>query len=158
VTFELTPTGPKGPAPSAEPGKAAPTLFERLGGHDAVVRLVDAFYDRIEGDDELRAIFPQDLSAGREKQMLFMEQWLGGEPIYSQRYGHSRLRRRHFPFVVSERGAGRWLRHMTEALRECGAADDVVAEMLAALGPLAHQMVNEGQAVPREPLEDSFLS
>ena len=137
----------------------SPSLFDRIGGHAAVERVVDAFYARVEADAELRAVFPADLGPGRAKQKLFMEQWLGGESLYSQRYGDPRLRRRHFPFVISERAAGRWLRHMSEALRECDVDADVRAEMLAALGPLAHQMVNEGEPVPREPLpKDAFLT
>ena len=31
----------------------------------------------------------------------------GGEPRYSDRFGHPRLRMRHFPFVIDERAAGR---------------------------------------------------
>ena len=142
--------------PEADP---SPSLFERIGGRATVERVVDAFYARVEADAELRAVFPTDLGPGRAKQKLFMEQWLGGEPLYSQRHGDPRLRRRHFPFVISERAAGRWLRHMSEALRECDVDADVRAEMLAGLGPLAHQMVNEGEPVPREPLpKDAFLT
>ena len=134
---------------AAEPGPARDaqgrTLFERLGGREAVERLVDTFYDYVEQDPELRPIFPAELGPGREKQKLFLEQWLGGEPRYSQRYGHPRLRLRHFPFVISERAAGRWLQHMGRALRECGVADYVAAEIMEGLGPLARQMVNEGE-------------
>lgn len=168
MTFEfINPGGepPAGAGGNASPdartgsdaGSSPPSLLDRLGGRDAVERVVEAFYARIEADEELRPLFPQQMASGREKQKLFMEQWLGGEPRYSELYGHPRLRRRHFPFVISERAAGRWLRHMTEALRECGASADVVGEMLKALAPLAHQMINEGEDVPREPLADSFL-
>jgi hemoglobin len=134
------------------------SLLDRLGGREGVERVVEAFYRRIEADEELRSLFPDDIAAGREKQKLFLEQWLGGEARYSDLYGHPRLRRRHFPFVISERAAGRWLRHMTEALRECDASAEVVSKMVKALAPLAHQMINEGEDVPREPLDDSVLS
>ena len=162
MTFEfLNPGGEPPPEsggnPSPGPG-TTPSLFERLGGREGVERVVEAFYRRIEADEELRPLFPDDLSSGREKQKLFMEQWLGGEARYSDLYGQPRLRRRHFPFVISERAAGRWLRHMTQALRECDASAEVVGEMVKALAPLAHQMINEGEDVPREPLEDSVLS
>ena len=171
MTFEfINPRGEQRPPAAAGPdaasdaaldgdaGPAAPSLFTRLGGREAVERVVDAFYARIEADEELRPLFPPEMASGREKQKLFMEQWLGGEPRYSELYGDPRLRRRHFPFVISERAAGRWLRHMTEALRECAVAEDVVGEMLKTLAPLAHHMINEGDDVPREPLADSFLS
>ena len=137
------------------PQPEGPTLFERLGGREAVERIVDAFYDRVEHDPELRPIFPEDLRSGREKQKLFLEQWLGGEDRYAQLHGPPMLRRRHFPFVISERAAERWLRHMAEALRECGVPPDAASEMLAGLTPLARQMVNEGEDVPREPPGES---
>ena len=73
------------------PPDAAP-LIERVGGREVVERFVDDFYDRIEQDEVLRPLFPADLSAGRAKQKLFFVQWLGGEPGYSERYGHPRLR------------------------------------------------------------------
>ena len=127
-----------------------PTLFERLGGREVVARIVDAFYERVALDPELRPIFPRDLRPGREKQKLFLEQWLGGAERYSERYGPAMLRRRHLPFVISERAAERWLQHMTETLRECDVPPDVASEMLAGLGPLARRMVNEGEGVPLE--------
>jgi len=123
-----------------------------------IERVVDAFYDGVEADDELRPLFPDDLGPGREKQKLFLEQWLGGEPRYSERYGHPRLRRRHFPFVISERAAGRWMRHMLQAFRDCGAGETEIQELAAALGPMAKHMVNADENVPREPLGDVRLT
>ena len=158
------PAGTIALAPAEAAGAADPaprrdaTLFERIGGRAAVERLVAEFYARIERDPELRPLFPPDLGPGREKQALFLEQWLGGEPRYSALYGHPRLRRRHFPFVIDERAVGRWLRHMAEAMRASGIADAERAEILRGLGPLAHHMANAGDDVPRAPLEETRLS
>ena len=151
---------PIAPRPVAERPVAErrPRLFERVGGRAAVERVVREFYDRVESDPALRALFPADLAAGREKQALFLEQWLGGEPRYSARYGHPRLRMRHFPIVIDERAAGRWLRHMGEAFRAAGVGEQELAEVFAGLGPLAKQMVNADDAVPRTPLGDAFLT
>ena len=146
------------PLPPVGPIDVAPSLFERIGGRAAVERIVDAFYDRVERDELLRPIFPQDLASGREKQKRFFEQGLGGEARYSELYGHPRLRRRHFPFVIDERAAGRWLRLFTEALRAEHVAEPLVAEILEGLGPLAHHMVNANDDVPRAPLGDAFLN
>ena len=135
-----------------------PHLFERIGGRAVVERIVDEFYDRVEADAELRAVFPADLADGRAKQAMFLEQWLGGEPLYSERYGHPRLRRRHFPFVIDERAVGLWLRHMGEAVRAAGVGAPEIAEVFVDLGPLARHMVNADQDVPREPLDDAYLT
>lgn len=144
--------------PPRVPTIRQPDLFKRIGGRKAIERIVDSFYAKIETDKELRPLFPNNLEAGRTKQKLFLEQWLGGETRYSDQYGHPRLRRRHFPFVISHRAAGRWMRHMTQAFRDCGIGEDEVSELVATFGPMAKHMVNNDDNVPREPLEDTFLS
>lgn len=116
--------------------------FERLGGHDALEGIVRNFYERVERDPELRPIFPSDLGPGRDKQLAFLEQWLGGEPCYTQRYGEPALRRRHQPFAITERGAKRWLEHFEAALGECAVDEDLVSELLEGLKPIAQRMVN----------------
>lgn len=130
------------------------TPFVRLGGRAVVERVVEAFYRRVEADPELRPMFPADLEPGIRRQQLFLEQWLGGAPRYFEERGNPMLRRRHFPFVIGARGAELWLRHMREALEECGAERVVVEEIMQRLEPLAYHMVNEGQDVPREPVPE----
>lgn len=150
---QTTPEPPAGRAPV----QRQPALLERLGGRPVIERIVQEFYDRVAADAELRALFPDDLAMGREKQAMFLEQWLGGEPRYSERWGHPRLRRRHFPFVIDQRAAGRWLRCMGEAFRAAGVGEQEMQEVFADLGPLARHMVNADQDVPRDPLGDAFL-
>ena len=151
-------TPPLEPLSGADTAPDPTSLLDAVGGREGVRRIVERFYALVEADELLRPIFPDDLSAGREKQVLFFEQWLGGEPRYSERYGHPRLRRRHFPFVIDERAAGRWLRLFARAMREHAVPETAVARILEGLGPLAHHMVNAGQDVPREPLGDAFLT
>lgn len=158
MTAPLEPAGGQATPPRREPTPRQPGLFERMGGREVVERVVREFYDRVESDPELRPMFPESLDEGREKQALFLEQWLGGEGRYTALYGHPRLRMRHFPFVIDQRGAGRWLRHMGEALRAAGVGEPEIAEILAGLGPLARHMVNADQDVPRAPLGNQFLT
>jgi hemoglobin len=40
-----------------------PTLYEWAGGRAAIERMIDAFYDRVEGDDLLSPLFPGGVSA-----------------------------------------------------------------------------------------------
>ena len=126
------------------------TLFTRLGGREAVSRIVERFYELVESDAEQRAIYPQDLGPGKENLKLFFEQWMGGSSRYSDLYGHPRLRMRHFPFVIDELAAGRWLRYMRQAMKDEGMDEVTLATVFKAFGPLAHHMVNAGQDVPRE--------
>ncbi len=136
----------------------ANALFASAGGAAGVHNIVEAFYRRVEADPILRPVYPEDLGPGKAKLELFLVQWLGGPPDYSQKYGHPRLRMRHFPFVIAEVHAGRWLRHMREAWRECGVPEDVQAVVFERFGTLAHHMVNDKDDVPRTPLEDARLT
>lgn len=133
------------------------TLLERFGGREGVSRLIEDFYQRIEQDPPIRNIYPEDLEPGKHKLKLFMEQWLGGAPVYSDKYGHPRLRRRHFPFVIDERAAGLWLKHMRGAMNAQGYANEDVAAVFERFGPLAKHMINAHEEVPREPLGDVRL-
>jgi hemoglobin len=140
-----------------EPEVETATLYRQVGGRETVSAIVEAFYRRVEGDEHLRPVYPEDLEPGKEKLKLFFEEWLGGPRAYSSKYGHPRLRRRHFPFVIDEKASGRWLRHMREAWQEADVDRDIQAAVFESLGPLARQMVNADADVPREPLEDGFL-
>ena len=146
------------PAAGRAPAQRQPALLQRIGGREVIERVVEEFYRLVEADPELRPLFPEDLAEGREKQALFLEQWLGGEPRYSELYGHPRLRMRHFPFLIDEHAAGRWLRHMGQAFRAVGVGEQEMQEVFADLGPLARHMVNANQDVPRDPLGDTRLS
>ncbi len=128
-----------------------------VGGTEGVRRIVEAFYARVEQDDILRPLYPEDLEPGKQKLAWFFEQWLGGPPRYSERYGHPRLRRRHFPFIIDERAAGRWLRLMREAWDEAGIPREVQDPVFERLAVLARHMINANDDVPREPLGDAIL-
>lgn len=133
------------------------SLFERVGGEEAISRIVESFYRRVEGDSHMRPIYPEDLGPGKAKLKLFLAMWLGGPQTYTEKFGHPRLRIRHFPFVIDDLAAGKWLRYMREAWTEEGVSPDVVSIVFERFGPLAHHMVNAGQDVPREAIGDVRL-
>jgi hemoglobin len=80
--------------------------------------LVDRFYDGVEHDDVLLALYPDrnDLQGARRRLTLFLAQYWGGPSAYSEERGHPRLRMRHAPFAIGGEERDRWLAHMTAAL------------------------------------------
>lgn len=136
----------------------ATSILETAGGAEGVAAIVEAFYRRIEADEAMRSLYPEDLEPGKVKLRLFLVQWLGGPAKYTELYGHPRLRMRHFPFVIGDLHAGRWLRYMREAWTECGVPADAQSVVFERLAPLAHHMVNDKDDVPRTPLGDVRLS
>src|SRR3954451_488282 len=103
-----------------------PNLYEALGD-DVFRTLVEVFYRRVEADSELRAIFPPDLTEGKERQYLFLTQYFGGPERYNERHGPPMLRRRHFPFAITPAARDRWLGHMLAAIEEVGIPEPYAA-------------------------------
>jgi len=65
-----------------------PTLYEWVRGRPAIARLIDAFYDRVEGDDLLSPLFPGGVSAEhREHVTTWWCEVLGGPAEYTERLG-----------------------------------------------------------------------
>ena len=98
---------------------SAPTPYEQLGRDDGVRKLVDRFYDLVDSAPEaatIRALHARSLKAAREKLYLYLTTWTGGPAVYTDRYGHPRLRMRHFPFRIGARERDEWLWCMDRAL------------------------------------------
>jgi hemoglobin len=96
------------------------SITDLAGGPDAFVRLVDAFYDRVEGDTVLRPMYPDDLEPGKHHLALFLAQYFGATDLYSSQRGHPRLRMRHAPFPIDLDAASRWATHMLDAVADQG--------------------------------------
>lgn len=123
----------------------SPDLFERLGGRDAVARLIDTHYERIENDPELFHIFRDLASSNRQRQKMFFEEWMGGEPLYSRHVATHGTRLFHYIFPIRPEDASRWLGHFHDSLRSLGHANEVVMEAMRVLGPMAKALVRPAQ-------------
>ncbi len=96
------------------------TIYAVVGGDATFQKLVDVFYAKVEADEGLRAIFPDDLEPGKRWQFLFLTQFFGGPARYAEERGHPRLRMRHGPFAIDLRARNHWLQFMLEAIDEVG--------------------------------------
>jgi hemoglobin len=101
------------------PDESSP--FEMIGGEAGLRRLVDRFYDVMDSEPAargIRAMHPPSLETSREKLRLFLTGWLGGPPVYVERFGPPMLRARHLPFPIGEAERDAWLLCMNRALEE----------------------------------------
>jgi hemoglobin len=105
------------------------TLYEVVGGQPFFDALVDRFYKRVESDPVLRPLYPDDLAPGRRALALFLGQYWGGPPVYSEEKGHPRLRMRHAPFAIGQRERDAWLTAMLASVDEAD-APEVAREMM----------------------------
>jgi len=95
--------------------------FARLGGREAVERLVDAFYRAMDARPEaaaVRAMHDADLAHAKGVLVKYLTEWMGGDKLYSPEYGAPMLRRRHQRFPIDDDARDAWMLCMREALNE----------------------------------------
>jgi hemoglobin len=116
--------------------------FEALGGREAVGRLVDGLYDRIEADPVLRPAFNRDLTPEREKLKLWFEAWSGGDPTYFDAEWRQGLKVTHRKITISRGMVDRWAGHFRDALAETVQDPTIVRRITPSISRLAMALVN----------------
>jgi hemoglobin len=134
-----------------QPSASTPqSLFDLLGGEpeatNQIREIVEAFYDVMDSDEKaktIRLMHPEDLTSSREKIFMFLTGWTGGPQLYTERYGHPFLRRRHLPFKIGEEERDQWIYCMTKALLNLKMEEEKIKALLNALYPIADFMRNQ---------------
>lgn len=131
------------PTDTEAPDPTAP--FEAVGGEPGVRALVDRFYDLMElepGYADLRRLHPPDLQGSRDKLHWFLCGWLGGPSLYTDRFGHPRLRARHLPYAIDQRQRDLWLACMLHAMKDRDLPEPLLERLLRSFFNTADWMVN----------------
>ena len=119
------------------------TIYERIGGLEAVMVVVDDFYERVLADAELAGFFSgATMSRLKARQVEFFAAALGGPQPYrgaSMRQVHQGrgIQQRHFDLVAG---------HLVDALAAAGVDESTVAEIVAVVAPLAEDIVSTPRA------------
>lgn len=118
-------------------------IHDAIGGYPTFERLVNRFYDDVEQDPVLRPLYPESLEEPRLHLALFLTQFFGGPPVYSERRGHPRLRARHLPFVIDRKERDAWVKHMLAALDETGIPEPAKSQMSTYFQDAATFLINQ---------------
>jgi hemoglobin len=107
-----------------EPG--LPTLFDWAGGEGPLRAFIDAFYDRVERDDQLSPFFPGGVSeAHRAHVAAWWGEVLGGPPTYTERHGgYDAMLAHHRGLGITAEQRHRFASTMSLALDDAGLPDD----------------------------------
>ncbi|SEF24475.1 hemoglobin [Amycolatopsis pretoriensis] len=110
------------------------TVYEQIGGGEALSAVVDDFYDRVLADAEL-AVFFKGTNTSRLKgmQVEFFSAALGGPDEYRGRsmkevHRGRGIGRHHFDLVA---------KHLTDALLAAGVPGETVRTIIGVVAPLA---------------------
>lgn len=119
------------------------SLYERLGGEDAIAATVGMFYDRIMGDQSLAPFFADlDMDKQINKQIAFMTMAFGGPHGYDGRdlrVAHSRLVARglnadHFAAVAG---------HLHATLTTLSVPPELIDEVMSIVGSTKPEVLSQ---------------
>lgn len=118
------------------------SLYERIGGDVTLRLLLERFYSNVYEHELIARLFQSDKEEIMEKQRLFLTQFLGGPQLYSEVYGHPRMRARHMPHEITEEDAVAWLACMADAVNRLDIEESLKDELFARFPQTAMFMVN----------------
>ena len=126
-------------------GEAARTPYQILG-EDGIRRLTNTFYDIMDTlpeAAELRAMHAQDLTPMKEKLAEYLTGWMGGPPLYANKYGTVCMTTPHEPYHIGPQERDQWLLCMDKALEEIGASEELVEMLKVPLFRIADAVRNK---------------
>ncbi|GIP17167.1 hypothetical protein J40TS1_28090 [Paenibacillus montaniterrae] len=124
---------------------AQQSTYELIGGAETIRKLVEAFYPKVQRNQEIGHLFPEDITPVMEKQYMFLTQFFGGPALYTDAFGHPMMRARHLPFEITETRAKAWLSCMNEALAEIELSEPLRALVLEKLAGPAYHFINTAE-------------
>lgn len=113
------------------------TIYDAIGGADAVAATVEEFYQRVLADDDLDRYFSgADISRLKAHQRSFIAAAIGGPDLFS---GQS-MRAAHAGLRVRPADFDRVVSHLVEALAALGVSPPLIHEIGARLAPLRDEI------------------
>jgi len=114
------------------------TLYDRLGGEEAIGAVVDDFYDRVLADDQLAPYFETtDVADLRDHQTEFISAVTGG-PVD---YDGASMRAAHAHLDLTESDFGAVATHLDDALADAGVDDDDRQAVMSAVAELKGEIL-----------------
>lgn len=118
------------------------TLFSRIGS-EKLRLLVNTFYDLVFDESTISHLFKTGDESIREKQFLFLTQFLGGPTLYSDKHGHPQMKMRHLPHEIGEIEKVEWLRCMKLAIDKMDFEESLKEELYNCFPKVADHMRNK---------------
>lgn len=122
------------------------TLYEAIGGDPTIRALVRRFYELMDTLPEARAcrdVHPPSLARAEEKLYEYLTGYLGGPQLYVEKYGHPRLRSRHFVAPIGTEERDGWILCFQKAMEETIEHPKLREIIWAPIERLAHHMMNK---------------
>jgi methyl-accepting chemotaxis protein len=130
-------------------------IYDRIGGAPALQAAVDDFYDRVLADPDLVGFFSNlNMKALKFKQRAFFAQALGGPSEYRGRD----MRTAHARFKIAQRHFDKVAGHLVDTLQSLGVDQDTIGEIVAAVAPLAAEIVTIKESKEKNMAQEKTVS
>lgn len=119
------------------------TIYDQIGGAEALETVVEDFYRRVLADDQLSGFFTgTNMARLKGRQVEFFAAALGGPEPYAgapmrQVHQGRGITMHHFNLVAG---------HLGDSLAAAGVPDPTVAQIIAAIAPLADEIATARSA------------
>jgi len=124
-------------------------VYNRIGGIEVINEIVDDFYEIMSTDPLAEDCFAthsgRDIRLSAAILKYFLSGWTGGQPLYIEKYGHPRLRMRHFPFKIGKKESEQWLYCMRKALSQSKLDEGLQSELMTAFQHMTNLIQNQEQ-------------
>ncbi len=116
------------------------TLFERVGGEQAIAELIHDFYDRVLADPELKPFFKHtSIDKLRRMQREFFSAALDGPITYTGRP----LNHVHYGRGITKHHFALYVNHLLNTLRDCGINDQDVNDIIGRINTYADEITGD---------------
>ena len=120
-----------------------PSIFDQIGGYEALEVVVNDFYDRVLTDDELAGFFTgTNMARLKGRQVEFFAAALGGPDAYSG----APMRQVHQGRGITTHHFGLVANHLAASLAAAGVPADTVEQILGAIAPLSDEIATASVA------------
>ncbi|MBX9983435.1 MAG: group 1 truncated hemoglobin [Mycobacterium sp.] len=124
------------------------SIYQQIGGGEALEAVVEDFYARVLADEELAGFFSgTNMARLKGKQVEFFAAALGGPEPYtgasmSQVHRGRGITMHHFNLVAG---------HLSDSLDAAGVPGDIVEQIIGAIAPLASDIASVPAGASRHP-------
>lgn len=131
----------------------------QLLGEAGIRELCNAFYDIMDSAPEaatIRRMHAADLGPMKEKLAEYLTGWMGGPPLYANKYGSVCMTEPHAPYRIGPVERDQWLWCMHQALEQTGASEELRQMLEVPLQRIAAAIQNREES--GTPLADGVIA
>ena len=132
----------------------------QLLGEDGIRQLASAFYDIMDEAHEaagIRRMHKEDLNPMKEKLFEYLLSWMGGPPVYQEKYGTMCMTEPHEPYAIGPDERDQWLLCMDQALERINASEEVKEMLKEPMFRVADAIRNRDVSPDKRKAEDASI-